>query len=144
LRVQRQVFGAVHPLVANTLNSLGMLAFAQRQPAAGEPHFREAVAIYRELGQSDLPTAATAANNLATVLVQLGRYDEAAPLMRHALDVHLRQVGEQHPLVMSDLNTIGQLEMRRGDHDRALAHLRRAVRIADSDASPAREGAYVH
>ena len=144
LRIQRATFGDRHPLVANTLNSLGMLAFARRQPAECEKRFREAVDIYRGLGQSDTPPAATSANNLATALVQLGRYDEAEPLMRHALDVHLKLVGERHPLVMSDLNTIGQLEMRRGNHASAIEHARRAVAIVDSGATPPREGAYAH
>lgn len=144
LRIQRKTFGNRHPLIANTLNSLGMLAFSRRQPAVCEAHFREAAAIYDEFGLSDTPPAATAANNLATALVQLGRYDEAEPLMRHALEVHLKLVGERHPLVMSDLNTIGQLEMRRGNHASAIEHAKRAVAIVDSGAAPAREGAYAH
>jgi tetratricopeptide (TPR) repeat protein len=99
--------------------------------------------IYRTLGLADTPPSATAANNLATVLLQLGRYDEAEPLMREALQVHLKMVGERHPLVMSDLNTIAQLELRRGRIEAALAEARRAVDIASTDASPVREGAYV-
>jgi len=144
LRIQRTTYGQRHPLIANTLNSLGMLAFSRRQPAVCEKHFRESMAIYDEFGLSDTPPAATAANNLATALVQLGRYDEAEPLMRHALEVHLKLVGENHPLVMSDLNTIGQLEMRRGNHASAIEHAKRAVAIVDSGATPAREGAYAH
>lgn len=142
LRIQRTVFGNRHTLVANTLNSLGMLDFARRRPADGERHFREAVEIYRVLGESDTPPAATTANNLATTLVQLGRYDEAEPLIRHALDVHLGRLGERHPVVMSDLNSMAQLDLRRGRLDSAVEHARRAVAVADSSASPPREGAY--
>jgi serine/threonine-protein kinase len=144
LRIQRATFGDHHALVANTLNSLGMLRFSRRQPADAEPYFRESVAIYRDVGQADSSPGATAANNLATVLIQLGRYDEAEPLMRHALEVHLGLYGEQHPVVMSDLNTFAQLEMRRDHFESAIDYARRAVRIADSASSPAREGAYVH
>ena len=143
LRIQRATFGEQNAMVANTLNSIGMLAFSRRQPAKGEQYFREVLQIYAALGQSDAPPAATAANNLATVLLQLGRYDEAEPLMRQALGTHLKLVGEQHPLVMSDLNTIAQLELRRGRIEAALPEARRAIAIARSDASPAREGAYV-
>ncbi len=77
LRIQRAGFGEHHSVVANTLNSLGMLDFARRRPADAEPRFREAVGIYRDLGLEDTPPAATTASNLATVLIQLGRYDEA-------------------------------------------------------------------
>lgn len=78
------------------------------------------------------------------MLIQLGRYAEAEPLVRHSLDVHLKLVGEQHPFVMSDLNTLAQLEMRRDNFDSAIAYARRATHVANSPASPPREGAYVH
>ncbi len=142
LRIQRTVFGDHHAIVANTLNSLGMLDFTRRRPADAEARFREAIAIYRELALSDTPQAATAANNLATVLTQLGRYDEAEPLMRGALDVHLKTLGEQHPAVMSDLNSLGQLEMRRGHLEAAVDYARRSVAIVDAGAAPPRAGAY--
>ena len=144
LRIQRAAYGDRHALVANTLNSIGMLAFSRRLPAEAEPSFREAVDIFHERGMNDVPSAATTANNLATVLVQLGRYDEAEPLMHHALEVHLARVGEQHPAVMSVLNSLSQLDLRRGRLDSALGYGRRALAIADSPASPAREGAYLH
>ncbi len=144
VKIQRAAFGDHHVLVANTLNSLGMLDFTRRRPADAERYFHEALAIYRERGESDSAPATATANNEATVLIQLGRYDEAEPLVRHSLDVHLKLVGEQHPFVMSDLNTFAQLEMRRDHFDSAIEHGRRAVRIADSASSPAREGAYVH
>ncbi|MEO8959587.1 MAG: tetratricopeptide repeat protein [Rudaea sp.] len=144
LKIQRNTFGDHHVLVALTLNSLGMLEFSRKQPAEAERYFREALAIHRERGESDSAPATATANNEATVLIQLGRYEEAEPLVRHSLEVHLALVGEQHPFVMSDLNTMAQLEMRRDRFDSAIEHARRATRIADSASSPAREGAYVH
>jgi tetratricopeptide (TPR) repeat protein len=144
LKIQRAAFGEHHVLIANTLNSLGMLDFTRRRPVDAERYFREALAIYAERGERDSAPATATANNQATALIQLGRYDEAEPLVRRSLDVHLKLVGEQHPFVMSDLNTFAQLEMRRDHFDSAIAHARRAVRIADSASSPAREGAYVH
>ena len=121
-----------------------MLDFSRRKPASAEPFFREALAIYRERGESDSAPATATANNEATVLIQLGRYADAEPLARHSLDVHLKLVGEQHPFVMSDLNTLAQLEMRRDHFDAAIGYARRATQIADSPSSPPREGAYVH
>lgn len=144
LKIQRAAFGDHHVLVANTLNSLGMLDFSRRKPATAEPYFREALAIYQERGESDSAPAMATANNEAAVLIQLGRYAEAEPLARHSLEVHLKLVGEQHPFVMSDLNTLAQLEMRRDNFDSAIGYARRATRIADSPSSPPREGAYVH
>jgi eukaryotic-like serine/threonine-protein kinase len=144
LKIQRAAFGNNHVLVANTLNSLGMLDFSRRKPASAEPYFREALEIYRERGESDSAPATATANNQATVLIQLGRYAEAEPLARHSLEVHLKLVGEQHPFVMSDLNTLAQLEMRRDNFNTAIGYARRATRVADSPSSPPREGAYVH
>ena len=144
LKIQRAAFGDKHVMVANTLNSLGMLDISRRKPASAEPYFRKALEIYRERGESDSAPATVTANNQATVLIQLGRYAEAEPLARHSLDVHLKLVGEQHPFVMTDLNTLAQLEMRRDHFDAAIGYARRAIKIADSPSSPPREGAYVH
>lgn len=144
LRIQRAAFGDRHVVVALTLNSLGMLDFSRRKPASAEPYFREALSIYRERGEGDSAPAMATANNQATVLIQLGRYSEAEPLATHSLEVHLKRMGEQHPFVMSDLNTLAQLEMRRENFDSAIDYARRARRIADSASSPPREGAYVH
>lgn len=144
LKIQRAAYGNKHVMVANTLNSLGMLNFSRRKPASAEPYFREALDIYRERGESDSAPATATANNQATVLIQLGRYAEAEPLAQHSLEVHLKRVGEQHPFVMSTLNTLAQLEMRRDRFDVAISYARRATQIADSPSSPPREGAYIH
>ena len=143
LAIQRKVLGDHHPEVANTLNSLGMLDFSRRRLTEAERFLTEAVATYRALGQADTAYAATAANNLATVLVQLGRYDEAEPLTRGALEIHLKQFGEMHPVVMSDLNSLAQLEMRRGHFDAAIGYAQRAAHIGQSPVSPPQIGAYV-
>ncbi len=63
--------------------------------------------------------------------------------MQQALGVHLHTLGERHPAVMSTLNSLGQLEMRRDNFAAAIDHARRAVAIAEAGASPPRDGAYV-
>ena len=143
IAIQRKVFGDQHSVLANTLNSRGMVEFSQRRPDAAEPFLQEAVAIYRNLGQFDTPPAAAAANVLATVLIMLNRPDEAEPLMDHALAVHLKTVGAQHPLVMADLNSLAQLQYRRGNLAQAQAYASRAIAIVDAGNAPPREGAYV-
>ncbi|HEX7917132.1 tetratricopeptide repeat protein, partial [Rudaea sp.] len=144
LRIQRKAFGEQHADVANTLNSLGMLANARKQISEAERQFREALSIYKQIGLDDTAPAATTANNLASVLLQTGRYAEAEPLMQHALELHLKMLGEQHPMVMSDLNSLAQLEIRRDRGDQAIGYAQRAVRIADSPPNPPLIGAYVH
>ena len=45
------------------------------------------------------PTVATCLNNLAMLLQDTNRIEEAEPLMRRALEIDVAAFGEQHPTV---------------------------------------------
>ena len=143
LAIHRAVFGMRHAQIANTLNSLGILDASQGRMAIAAEHFGEAIEMTRALGQGDTTAAATLASNYASVLMRLGRHDEAAVLLVDARERYRQAFGEAHPAIMSNENTQAQLAVRRGRFDDAVAHARTAATIADSVLSPSREYAAI-
>ena len=58
------------------------------------------------------PTVAIGLNNLAQVLHDTNRIEEAEPLMRRALEISKAAFGEQHPTVATRLNNLATLLQR--------------------------------
>jgi serine/threonine-protein kinase len=72
------------PHVDFALREIGRDYMLAGRPAKGEPYLRRAVEIRRKTLGRDHPDLATAKFTLADCLVDLGRYDEAAALLREA------------------------------------------------------------
>lgn len=84
----------------NTLNNWAAAEMRRQQPQAAIPIFREALTLRRELYP---PSAATAAliNNLGKTLTQIGRADEAVPLLREAVTMGAQYAGANSVLTVS-------------------------------------------
>ncbi len=107
---------ALDPRVAQTWNSLGLLATDRTCPAEAEPSFREAIKLN--------PKVMAARVNLANVLHSLGRVDEAI--------AELRLVLESEPDNVLALANLGQMLGEAGPRNFAEAErlCRRAVELA--------------
>ena len=64
-----------------------------------------------------------------TIELHLGRADDAADLLKRAVDLHTRKVGPESAFVAYDLNRLGQAELARGNVDAALGLQLRARAI---------------
>jgi tetratricopeptide (TPR) repeat protein len=107
------VFGARHPLVAQTLNNLGFLAAARGDHRAAEASYREALAILRATlapGHVDLAFPLV---GLGRLLTATGRAREAEPLLEEAVAVRREHLPADHKDVV--------------DAERALADCRAAT-----------------
>ncbi len=58
---------------------------------------------------------------MATLYLNLGRDDQAEPLLERALAIDRRTNGEDHPDVAWDLRTLGSLYQRQGRYEEAEA-----------------------
>jgi serine/threonine-protein kinase len=67
----------------------------------------------------DHPGVATAANNLAALLMRLDKHDEAEVRLREALDIRRRHFGESHPQTLNSLYSLAGLHLARGQCDQA-------------------------
>ncbi len=181
--IRRKLFGDVHPDVAASLDSLGMLAKAKGDHPAAERQYREALrqrrtlhgrdslpgaetlnnlgvllkttgrleeaeqclreaavirrAALREsaagLGADDLRTrrqdVATTATNLAAVLKNQGKLDQAEALYREALSLFRDALGERHYRVAVCQNNLALLLAERGEYEQAVALSRESLDI---------------
>ncbi|XXY21910.1 CHAT domain-containing tetratricopeptide repeat protein [Sorangium sp. So ce216] len=75
-------------------------------------------------------------NGRAVELEQAGRYDEAIPLARRALELRERALGLDHPDVAESLNTLATLLDAKGDHAAAEPLYRRALAIREKALEP--------
>jgi tetratricopeptide (TPR) repeat protein len=68
-------------------------------------------------------------NNLASVLREQGRLDEAEPLLREALALRIQVYGPDHPRVAVSHYNLGRLLHAGGRTDEGITHLRMTLDI---------------
>ena len=69
-------------------------------------------------------------DNLGRAYLSLERYKVAEGLLRQALDLRRRLLGEDHILVAESLQNLASLERKVGRHEEARAHLGQTLRIS--------------
>jgi tetratricopeptide (TPR) repeat protein len=113
LRRQTEILGAESVDAAETENALGVLMNVTDRPAEAAPHFAHALAVReRHLGPDD-PATLESLQNLAMTYVDLGRLDEAEPLMRRSVAGHAKTAPD-HPHRLLGLNGLAVLLYRQG------------------------------
>lgn len=141
LAIQRESLGPRHPNIASTLNSLATLAMSRQDFGRMVDLLTEARGIFEENHLLDSAQGLTIQSNLGIGLTRLERFDEAEPLLRAALARHRANVGDMHPLVMSSLNGLSQLQRRRGNGAEAEVLATEGVAIADKLLAESRDNA---
>ena len=79
---------------------------------------------------------ATYLNNLATLLRDTGRYEDAEPLYRRALSIDEKSLGSNHPSVATDLHNLGILLHDTGRENEGIELLLRAYQIMVKSLGP--------
>lgn len=114
--------------LAKDINNWAHILFTRGDFQNAEPHFREALAMRRRLGQDDKELT-TIRFNLASTLDRLGRYEEAEELHRQVLEVCIEEHGPESPEVARSLYGLGALYTNLGDFELAETYLRQALEI---------------
>jgi len=114
--------------------TLGTVSNMTRRLSLAEQHLREAIAIAERLGWTTLPVVAIADVNLAVVLLNHGRLDDAEEHLRRGAPV-LADAPEPAAIVGMH-HTGGMLAMARGEFEAAHAAFTDAARLADSLRAP--------
>ncbi len=131
LKRYRQLFGEEHKQVAAVLNNLAVLKSYQGDLDAAEALYRRVIAIRRKLpaDRENQANLATNLQNLGATLKTGGRYAEARPLLREALDLRRELLGEHHPWVAIAQIHWGDLLYRQGQYAEAEREIRAALRL---------------
>jgi len=106
LRLNRALYGDLHPDVAVALGNLGAVLHWQGDDAAAEAMDRESLRIARELLGPRHPTVAMRLNSLGMLEAGRGDLEAAEKDLREALAVNRSLHGEDHPdiaLVLGNL-----------------------------------------
>ena len=131
LAVDRQLYGARHPHVADDLINLGAVQFEGGHYVEAERWDREALEIMTAWYGPNHPETASAQTILARSLLRLERRDEARALLTSALATQERVYGRVHPRVASTLNELGIIARDQGRLDDASADFGRMADIYD-------------
>ncbi|HYI97117.1 MAG TPA: serine/threonine-protein kinase [Bryobacteraceae bacterium] len=129
LKINREIYGAQHPRVAEVLVNLGAIQQDTGNYPEAEKYQREALGITRTFfGETHYRTAA-GFTLVARSLVYQKKFDEAAPLLRDAIAVQERVFGRVHPRVASAVNELGTVALQKGDPEGAKKQFRRMLEI---------------
>ncbi len=136
LTLAERAWGSEHPLVARSLNMVGILQQRHGRHAEAEAAFLRALAIREKLLGPDHVDVATALNNVAVLYLDMGFYARAEPLYQRSLAIREKQLGPEHPDVASSLsNQANQYRQQRASH-RAQALHERALAVREKVLGP--------
>jgi class 3 adenylate cyclase/tetratricopeptide (TPR) repeat protein len=110
---------------AHVLNSLGYAAFYEGRWDDAMGYYDRARATFEKIG--DLVTAEAVAGNIAEILAERGRYDEADAVLRHSLRVW--RASEYRYFLAGCLSDLGRVSARTGRFDEALEMLEEALAL---------------
>ena len=127
LAIRERLFGPNHPLVADTLNLLGLANYHQGRMPEAERRYGAAVAILRK--QTPSTDLAAALSNLGNALSAQGRLKEGEERTREALSIWERVAGPDDPSVAVGLTNLAVLLQARKQYEEAALLLSRARNI---------------
>jgi serine/threonine-protein kinase len=119
LAIDRRLYGAMHPHIADDLMNLGAIQMEFQNFAESERFNREALEITRAWYGNSNPETASNLTLLGRALVSEKKLDEAAAALREAADIQEKAYGPVHPRVASALNELGRVAQQQGKLDEA-------------------------
>ena len=136
LELREKALRPTHPLVAESLNNLGLLYQAQGAYARAEPLLVRTLAILENALGAMHPDVANSLNNLAMLYQVQGAYARAEPLLVRALQLRENALGAMHPLVAESLYNVAALYRNQGAYAQAEPSLVRALAIYEKALGP--------
>jgi tetratricopeptide (TPR) repeat protein len=125
--------------LAQVTNSLGVIATQLDKFTLAEKHFRDAIALYKEVHGETHPDVFLATFNLGQALSRQERAKEALTLMDAVVAGYTEVAGPEHPMTANALSTRAEVFLKLGRADKAAVDLRAAEAIHKAqDGSPVR------
>ena len=128
LALRRKGLAVGDPSVAECLHVLGLIYQQSGEYEKSEKTFQQAL----EIGQSQLNDATTR-SSLGELYMDAGRFAEAEPLLRAAMEVRRKVLSPDHPLLISSLSDLALLLYYQGAMAEALALDRELVSLREGN-----------
>jgi eukaryotic-like serine/threonine-protein kinase len=128
--------GPRHPDLARAWKGIAGVAYVKGDLEVARERFAAALGLERaELGD-DHPSTSVSATNLAAVLVDLDRPQEAIPILQDALERMGARLGADHPDLAVLHDHLGFAQQQVGAYELAAEHFRKAIAICEASESP--------
>jgi tetratricopeptide (TPR) repeat protein len=118
-------------VLADTLDSLGTVAFDRGNFTAAIAAMREALILRQTALGMDSPLTGELLNNLGAVLYMSGQYQDAVKEYEQALPIYKKVYGAEHPEIATLLNNIGRSDLMAGDIVGAEPLMRQALSMTE-------------
>ncbi len=114
----------------SVLNNLGHLAAQRGDYDKAVQYYKEDIAAGRKQPDAfSQASLATTLQNLGAVYKQKGDYAQAEPLIREAVDLRRKLLGERHPHVAIAQAHLSDLFYREGEYDKAIEEAQSALEL---------------
>lgn len=142
LKIREKKLGPYDLAVADTLNNLGNLYKDVRNFPEAEKTYKRAFDIYKKddiKGSTDEYLAMTC-NNMGRLYIAWGRLDEAIPLLKQAIEIGDKALGEDNEHVVDTVGKLARIYEAKGRAEEAkplyrryLKHVLKALGMTEDD-----------
>ncbi len=116
--------------VARELEQIGFILEALGEHDAGEAAYREAIDVFRALGETGRAGLASALMGYGSLLRKLGRLEEDSALQLEALAIRRDLYGERHPDYVAVLNNVANSYHARNELETAARYMEENIRLS--------------
>ncbi len=126
---QRTVLGKEDVDVATSLNRLGGIYSVKKDFANARKAFEESLAIQQKALPATHPDILQNRASLALLENDEGNPKRALELLQVVYDEQLGTLGKNHPHSLASLRNLGNLHLKAGEPDKAIARLQEAIEL---------------
>ena len=130
LKARIALSGETHPMVSETLNNLGAVAYLRGESDRAEAFYRRALDTDRRVLGSEHPDVAVDMNNLALLYVERRDFTRAIPMLEEAVRIQLSQQTETQRDLIFAFTNLGLARMGTGDYAAAEAAFGKGLQAA--------------
>ena len=115
IEIYKMTLGEEHFLLISALNNLGLLYQDMERYDEAEPLHQRCRTLLEKSNDNAIGLATTL-NNLATLAQKTGRAKEASRFLEQALAIYKENLGAEHPLYATAINTLAMSRYHSGDN----------------------------
>jgi len=133
-KIREDHFGSSNPMVAQTLNNLGVGYSMQNELTIALKHHHKALSIREEVFGDEHPAITQSLENIAAIYRVRGQLDKAEELLGRCIEIWQKAEGDEHPAVAQTHHNLATLFITANRDNEAEEHLFAAKKILEKSA----------